>query len=300
MKILIAGGSGKVGSFLHQQLESQYSVTSIGSRIDGARKGFISLDLTEQNNVRDFTNKYDNYDILIYLVGLAHSKGKGKDLSEFNNVNALALEYLLTAFKENNKVPEQIIFSSSISVYGERYHQKSYEETLNPMPLSPYAATKYSAEKYLLEHFHDRSWILRLAPVYSRDFQLNINRRTKVRNTFYKVGTGQKKLSLCNIENIKTAIEEIINKNVPSGVYNLSDSPEYTYIDLLKLNNDSKVLRIPNSLLWILYNLGKLMNNIFLVENTIKLMTDNVFSSDKIRSYINLPATIWDNKSYND
>ena len=37
-----------------------------------------------------------------------------------------------------------------------------------------------------------------------------------------------------------------------------------------------------------------MMNNIFLKENATKLISDNVFPSDKIRVYIDLPAVLAD------
>ena len=41
-----------------------------------------------------------------------------------------------------------------------------------------------------------------------------------------------------------------------------------------------------------LYVVGKMMNNIFLKENATKLISDNIFPSDKIREYIELPNTL--------
>ena len=40
--------------------------------------------------------------------------------------------------------------------------------------------------------------------------------------------------------------------------------------------------------------MSKTMKHIFLIENTIKLITDNVYPSDKIRSFIDLPANLDD------
>ena len=113
------------------------------------------------------------------------------------------------------------------------------------MPFSPYAVTKLEAEQYLLDKYSDKSWILRFAPVYSSDFLLNVDRRTNMGGRFYQVGKGVKKLSLCNIENIKVAVKAIINGNVPASIYNLSDPIDYTYNELLILKNHDGVIRIP-------------------------------------------------------
>ena len=143
-----------------------------------------------------------------------------------------------------------------------------------------------------MSNYYNKSWILRFAPVYSPSFLLNINRRTKIGNIFYKIGNGTKKLSLCNIENIKTTIEGIIDGVIPTGVYNISDPIAYMYNDLLNHQRASVVFRIPVLAIRLLYILVRITNNIFLKENSTKLITDNIFPSDKIRKYIKLNSTI--------
>ena len=258
------------------------------------------MDLTDINKVNDFADNCDHFCVLIFLVGLAHAKGKGKDFPEFKKVNYQTLVNLLSALGNNKKVPDKIIFASTISVYGEKYNQSIYTEDSPKKPFSPYAVTKLQAEQYLLDNFSNRLWILRFAPVYSSDLLLNINRRTKARNSFYRVGKGAKKLSLCNIENIRIAVDAIINDKLPEGIYNLSDPKEYTYNDLLNWQKADWVFPIPEDGVKLLYYLGKFINSIFLKENTVKLISDNIFPSVKIRSYIDLPAIINDLKIGND
>jgi len=300
MKILIAGGQGFIGSRLITSLEEQATITCFDYSPSLSAANFFEVDLTDFNKVERVVDNCNRFDILIFLVGLAHAKGKGKDLPEFENINYQTLVNLLSALKKNNNVPKEIIFASTISVYGERYNQNRYEETVPPDPFSPYAVTKLQAEQYLLDNFSNKSWILRFAPVYSPKFLLNINRRTKIGNMFYKIGNGTKKLSLCNIENIKAAVEGIIDGAVPASVYNISDPIAYTYNDLLNHQGASFVFRIPVLAIRTLYLLGRITNNIFLKENSTKLITDNIFPSDKIRKYIKLNSTISDLKISND
>ncbi len=300
MKILLVGGQGYIGSYLFSQLEEQASVTSIDYGPGSAEKDFINLNLTEIDKVIDFADNCDHFDILIFLVGLAHAKGKGKDLPEFNKINYQTLVNLLSALDNKNKIPKKIIFSSTISVYGEKYHQSIYTEDSVKKPFSPYAVTKLEAEQYLLDNFAEKSWILRFAPVYGPNFMLNINRRTQIGGMFYRVGKELRKLSLCNIKNIGAVVEAIIKDKVPVGIYNLSDPIAYSYNDLLEWSNAGKVIRIPQFTVTMLYYLGKLFNSTFLKENSVKLISDNIFPSDKIRSYINLPATINDVQFGND
>ena len=291
-KILIAGVSGYVGSFLFEKLHNEYDITGLKNSRDSTHTDFFSLDLTDKADVKNFSEKFPKFDALIFLVGLAHKKGKGQEIDEFRRINKQTLVNLLSALEEQKKLPNKIIFASTVSVYGEKMNQNIYKEDSEKYPFSPYAVTKLEAEDYLLEHFAVKAWVLRFAPVYSPDFQLNINRRTQSGNWFYKVGNGSKKLSLCNLENIGSVVDGILEDKVPAGIYNISDEKDYSYNDLLKYVNAKWVVRIPTFLVKGLYVVGKMMKNIFLKENATKLISDNIFPSDKIRQYIKLPATL--------
>jgi nucleoside-diphosphate-sugar epimerase len=282
MNILIAGNTGVIGSYLNKQDRFANSLV-LNSKI---------VDLTSKEEIFSYARKIEKFNVLIFLVGLAHKKGKGQELDEFRRVNKQTLVNLLSILEEENKIPDKIIFTSTISVYGEKINQNVYNEVSDTKPFSPYAITKLEAEEYLLNNFSNQSWILRFAPVYASNFQLNINRRTKIGGWFYKVGSGSKKLSLCNLENIGSAVQGIIDDKVSAGIYNISDENEYSYDNLLHYVNAKWIVRIPTFLVKGLFYIGKMMNNIFLKENATKLISDNIFSSDKIRKYISLTASL--------
>ncbi len=293
---MISGANGMIGSFLYIRFYKNYSIAGIDYSKALIEETFSPLDLTQEADVETFAEKSLKFGALIFLVGLAHKKGKGKELDEFRRINKQTLVNLLSKLDEKNKLPEKIIFASTISVYGEKMNQNIYNEDSKKNPFSPYAVTKLEAEEYLLKNYNTQSWILRFAPVYASNFQLNINRRTKMGGRFYKVGRGSKKLSLCNLENIGYAVKGIIEDKVPPGVYNISDVKDYTYNDLLNYMNAKWVIPIPRVIVRVLYYIGEIMDNIFLKENATKLISDNIFPSDKIRQFIDMPNTL-DSKS---
>ena len=290
--ILLAGANGFIGTFLYNSFNKDYSITALDYSKGLIEDNFFSIDLIQEADVENFADKLPKCDALIFLVGLAHKKGKGQEFDEFRRINKQTLVNLLSALEVQGKLPNKIIFASTISVYGEKINQNVYNEDSGKTPFSPYAVTKLEAEQYLLEQYRDKVWILRFAPVYAPDFQLNINRRTKSGRWFYKVGNVSKKLSLCNLENIGSAVQGILKDKVPAGIYNISDAKDYSYNDLLKYVNAKWIVRIPAFLVKGLYVVGKMMNNIFLKENATKLISDNVFPSDKIRKYISLSGTL--------
>ena len=296
--ILLVGANGNIGSFLYSRFNKNYSITALDYSKASIEENFFPLDLTQEEDVETFAEKSLKCDALIFLVGLAHKKGKGQELDEFRRINKQTLINLLSKLDGKNKLPEKIIFASTISLYGEKINQNIYNEKSGKTPFSPYAVTKLEAEEFLLTNYGEQSWILRFAPVYAPDFQLNINRRTKSGRWFYKVGNGSKKLSLCNLENIGSVVEGILEDKVPTGVYNISDENQYSYNDLLNYVNAKWIVRTPAFLVKGLYYIGKMMNNIFLKENATKLISDNVFPSDKIRQYIELPSKLNDCKEW--
>ncbi|MDG1848646.1 MAG: NAD(P)-dependent oxidoreductase, partial [Candidatus Marinimicrobia bacterium] len=232
--ILLAGANGNIGSFIFEKLNKEYAITRLDYTQGILGNNYFSLDLTNELEVSTFSKSSPKHNALIFLVGLAHKKGKGQEFDEFRRINKQTLVNLLSALEVQGKLPNKIIFASTISVYGEKMNQNIYNEDSGKTPFSPYAVTKLEAEQYLLEQYRDKVWILRFAPVYAPDFQLNINRRTKSGRWFYKVGNGSKKLSLCNLENIGSVVEGILEDKVPPGSYNISDEIEYSYNELLK------------------------------------------------------------------
>ena len=191
-RILIAGSTGNIGSYLVKKLSNKHELVTLSKSNKIAKGHHAQLDLTDKNSLAAFSKKYKRFDCLIFLVGLAHKKGKNKEYSEFNTLNFLTLKNLLYSLKSESKLPEKVVFASTIAVYGESMNQKFYLEHDKTMPISPYAKTKLKSENLMIENYFSQAYILRLAPIYSKTFTLNIKRRTKIFNYKYRVGDGSK------------------------------------------------------------------------------------------------------------
>lgn len=287
--ILIAGSNGVLGRFICKCLENKYIISKIS--LSKSEKHH-SLDLTKKDEIIHFIKNNKKFDILIFLVGLAHKSNNDYSYSDFKKINQTSLMNLLEVQKNHKKLPKKIIFASSISVYGEELKKEIYQERSICSPKTDYGKTKLNAEDFLLKNYIDSSWILRFAPIYSKSFQLNINRRSKIGNFFFKVGDGNNKLSLCNIKNIKNIINGIYEGKIPPGRYNVSDKKTYTYNDLINKHKSSKRIIIPRVVFITIYYFSIIFKNTFMYENSIKLISDNVFPSKKILKYINLPYNI--------
>ena len=184
-------GSALVSYFKSFKSQSDIVITSLSSK---------QLNLLDVENIEKFFLKNGKFNCVIFLIGLAHFKGKKGDYDNFNNVNYMTLVNLLNCMENKGLLPDKFIFSSSISIYGERLNKVYYDEDSKKTPSSPYALTKLKAENFLIANYRTISWILRFAPVYSASFRLNLNRRTKIFNCLYRAGNGEYKLTLCNLK----------------------------------------------------------------------------------------------------
>ena len=54
---------------------------------------------------------------------------------------------------DEKKEPKQIIYASSISVYGEKINLDIYDENIKESPTTPYGITKLESEKFLLKKY---------------------------------------------------------------------------------------------------------------------------------------------------
>ena len=177
-ELFLTGSNGIIGSYLYDELNNDFKVFKPNFMGDENRNNSESIDFTDKNQLETLVKNIKRFDILIFLIGLAHKKGKLNDFKSFEFINKKTLVNFLYYLEKYNKVPKKIIFASSISVYGETSGQTIYHEDSIKNPKSPYAITKLSAEEFLLENYISKSWILRFAPVYSSKFLLNLKKRT--------------------------------------------------------------------------------------------------------------------------
>ena len=287
-RILLVGASGIIGSYLNKNLSEDFSIQTIVSSRCTELKYDFAVDLTNKQELEKVILKVEPFSILIFLVGLAHSKGKKKDYLEFYENNYMTLKNLLDLLENNNSIPDKILYASSISVYGEKIDKSIYLENSSLDPKSPYAKTKLMAENLLVNNYKHKSWILRFAPIYSEDFRLNIKRRIFFLKIPFIIAKGSYRLSLCNIKNIKDLAVGILTNKISPNIYNISDSNSYSYLELQDVNKNPNCINIPRVLIKAVFFLGHLFKNQFFIENSIKLVSDNIYPSNKIRLQVAL------------
>lgn len=297
MKILITGVYGIVGSHLCKELKKNHEIVGIGRRDQYLEcDKYYSCDITNKDELKKVIEENKDLDIIIHCAALAHNKGNDLSKERFMKVNFEATKYLIDLSNEFLNL-KNFIFISTISVYGEKLEKSLYTEEDECTPKSPYAIAKKMSEEYIQNKYSRNYTVLRLAPVYSNNFKLNIERRSLIKDIPYRVGNGKQKLSLCNIKNIYEAIEYIVNNSYieKKEIYNISDERICEFNDLLEVMRVKNKVILPKVCLVMVNKINYvLIKNQFINENTIKLISDNIYDSSKISNKVRMKFNIKD------
>ena len=157
-KILVAGGTGYIGSHTVVELQKQgfdvvivddLSNSSIDvvdsiTKITGLRPEFEEFNLSDNNRTRMFFEKYSDIEAIIHFAAF---KAVGESVSKpleyyYNNLNSLM--NLLENMKRHNV--NNLVFSSSCTVYGQPDKLPVTENTPRKPAESPYGNTKAISE----------------------------------------------------------------------------------------------------------------------------------------------------------
>ena len=190
------GASGFIGRALCDKLSPDHQVTGIDITEQPDTPSKITWEqasITDTDSVAAICRKHTP-DVIIHCAGIAHQKIGSVDRETYIEVNSEATENLAMAAVGTN--PELLfLFLSTISVYGEdpkgisrkdakaqrRLNDNGVGEDAECNPSSDYAFSKLDAEKRLIalceKGLLHNLIILRLAPVYDREWSLNLDRR---------------------------------------------------------------------------------------------------------------------------
>ncbi|MBT8244318.1 UDP-glucose 4-epimerase GalE [Winogradskyella sp.] len=161
MKILVTGGLGYIGSHTVVALQNEgYSVVIIDNlsnssksvlsgieNITGIKPQFEELDLRDKHKLNDFFQRHQDIDgVVHFAASKAVGESAKKPLFYYEN-NVSTLINLLQELKKLNH--QNIIFSSSCTVYGEAEAMPITEHAPIKPAQSPYGNTKQIGEEIL-------------------------------------------------------------------------------------------------------------------------------------------------------
>lgn len=304
-KIVITGVNGIIGSELRRRfIDKGYYVIGVdrteSRREDNGQFKYVKIDITDKDKVGQFFSDL-SFDYLIHCAALVHKNSPDLSFDNFMKINFEGTKNIFDSVVGNksNSGFGGAIFFSTIEVYGGEGRDGVISEDDECQPITFYGKSKLAAEKYLLnlnKEYKLPITILRLTPVYSKDFLRNVKRRILIGGDkfFYRVGDGKQRISLCSRDNVIDVVEACIEDKVPFGeIFNVADDIVYNFNDLLnyfrKMGRRNRItMKIPRC---IVYFGIKLLSLVFLGRKErllsiyYKLTKDNVYSIEKAKKF---------------
>ncbi len=254
-RVLITGASGLVG----QQLST--ALVAAGHRVLGVdRRGttgpalagyeFLQGELSEPGFCSGLFEGR-SLDTLIHLAAIVHVRDAKLGFAEYAEANFRTTERLASLASAAGVA--RFIFASTIEIYGVTTGTAAIAEDHPCRPESDYARTKLLAEQAVAAAFGGpgRSYAnLRFAPVYSRDFRLNVDKRLYLKppRLAYQFGSGNYELHFCSLKNISHFVRSsLAAEQAPSGAFNLADPEPIAARELLLLEraHGRAAIRVP-------------------------------------------------------
>lgn len=217
----MTGASGFVGQSLIHAWNANYTINAI-SRQDGSfLKGVHHL----VGNWENLSNHTHTYHTIIHLAGLAHDTRSKKSEQEYMDVNAGLTRKLVQWINATQKSRVKFIYLSSVKVYGNT--EDLITEASPTLPDSVYGKSKLAAENIIrteLVPMH-QAYILQPVLIYGKGQKGNLQALEKwlnlrLPNIFSRV---LNKRSLLYMGNLQFVIEEIMQKEIATGTYLVSN-----------------------------------------------------------------------------
>ena len=149
--ILVTGGAGYIGSHIVEQLiKNKEKVIIIDNLVTGYKKlinkkaKFIKADIKNKSKITKIIKDY-NISSIIHLAAYLNVSEAENNKKKYYQNNIIGTKNLLEVCKNSNV--ENIIFSSSCSIYGDV--KGSVNENRKANPQGYYAYTKYKSEELI-------------------------------------------------------------------------------------------------------------------------------------------------------
>lgn len=284
MNILITGIHGFVGSNLVKALapyHTIYGVDIVSPIKDGVEKTFSWSDL-ENGEVPE-------PDVIIHLAGKAHDT-KNKAASDvYFNVNTGLTEKIFDYFQESQC--KKFIFFSTAKAAADKVDGILTEDII-PSPVGPYGESKIAAERYILDRSGNLKagqtyYILRPCMIHGPGNKGNLNLLYGVvsKGIPWPLGAFDNERTFTSIDNLAFIISNLINKNIPSGIYNIGDDIPVSTNELISiicrtLGKQPHILHLNKKFMLFCARVGTVLH-LPLNEERLRKLTENYISSNE-------------------
>jgi len=316
VRILITGANGYIGTKITQSLLRE------GKKIIGVdlnsenvtylaknpEYNFFKADITIAETLPEEIREVD---ILVHCAALVHKKSTDLSRENYFRVNYEGTKYILN-FLDKVRL-KQIVFLSTVSVYGNISKNIVPDEKTPANPEDFYGESKLAAEnaiKEFSEKFKIPYTIFRLTPVYGDIFLLNVSKRIYLPKgfAFYKVSSGEQRLSLVSVNNVVDVVAACINNPLFfNETFIVKDVKDYSINDIILVFKDifheqnKPVVKIPLCIPKIAFGLlGIVMSKkTHYYQYQFKKISENaIYSGKKLHSIIQLKWNLRNTLNY--
>lgn len=281
MKILITGVHGFVGSNLVEYLKAEneiYGLDIVSPEKAGVVKTFSWDDLD--------VGVVPAVDAIIHLAGKAHDT-KNKSAAEiYFKVNTGLTQKIFDYFLASGA--KKCVFFSTAKAAADRVEGVLTEDVV-PSPVGPYGESKIKAEEYILSKelpAGKQVYIFRPCMIHGPGNKGNLNLLYSVvrKGIPWPLGAFENRRTFTSVENICFAVNGVLTKDVPSGIYNMGDDEALSTNELIEeicksLGKKAHIWRLPKGLMTGIARVGGWLH---LPLNPMRLqkLTENYVSSN--------------------
>ncbi len=282
-RILITGVTGFVGSNLVKYFSSlkDYSVVGESRDVEKAKKQFQRWDIEIVNDYSASLLKELKIDHVIHLSGIAHDLSNRYNTEDYYRVNYEGTKLVYDEFLKSNAT--KFIFVSSIKAAVDISMEPITEDVV-PNPVTDYGKSKLKAEQYIQscraisgKHFY----ILRPCMIHGPGNKGNLNLLYRFVKTGipFPFGAFENQRSFLSIDNFTFIVEQLLEKEIASGVYHLSDDGFLSTKELYRvitaaLGKRASIWSIPKS--WIQF-----VSSIVGKKHLVNKLTEDMMVSNK-------------------
>lgn len=289
MKILITGIHGFVGSNLVEYLKSQneiYGLDIVAPEKAGVVKTFSweNLEMPDQAGHDGVT--LSQFDAIIHLAGKAHDTKNKSAADVYFKVNTGLTQKIFDYFLASGA--KKFIFFSTAKAAADRVEGVLTEDII-PYPVGPYGESKIKAEEYILDKelpAEKQVYIFRPCMIHGPGNKGNLNLLYSVvrKGIPWPLGAFENRRTFTSVENICFAVNGVLTKDVPSGIYNMGDDEALSTNELIEeicksLGKTARIWRLPKGLMTGIAKVGGWLH-LPLDPMRLQKLTENYVSSN--------------------
>ena len=288
MNILITGIHGFIGNNLVLALKEShiiYGLDIISPQKDGVVKTFTWAELESIPPI----------DIIIHLAGKAHDTKNQTDTETYFEINTGLTNKIYDWFLISKA--RKFVFFSSVKSVADRVIGDLLTEEVVPHPVGAYGESKIAAENYILNHLIDEKivFILRPCMVHGLGNKGNLNLLYKFvkKGIPYPLGAFENRRSYTSIDNLSFILLQLVEKEIPGGIYNVSDDESLSTNDLIALmaktmNKPNRTWKCNKKVVKLCADLGTFLHLSFNTDRLKKLTENYIVSNIKLKNALGI------------